>query len=138
MKIILRPRIEADVQPGDAMSRGAEPDGSGADAGFHGVADGPPEGELPLLRGGAHELCEVRIVAARARRARRDEDRVAAQAAERDRFAVRAKVFAERFAVDRHAGQRRARHEDAFERAPDTLIVYSRAFPAVGVQRARA
>src|SRR5688572_12892041 len=102
MKIVLRPRIEADVQPGDAVPRSAEPDGGGADACLHGLTDGSPECELLTLRGSAHELCKVRIVAAWARRTWRDEGGVASEAAERGRLAIRPKVFAERFAIDRH------------------------------------
>src|SRR5262245_44668398 len=124
------------MQPADAEASRAEPHRLIAEPRLHRRADGLPESirlRHRCSRRKAGEMCEL------ARPwAGRDEYGVAAEIAERHRFAAGWKVLREGPGLRIHAGERRARHEDAFERAGNAVRRDGRTFPGVGRERDRA
>jgi hypothetical protein len=82
MAVVLGAGVEPDVEPGDAGAGGAEPEGTGTEAGRHRGADGGPERVL-LRRGrAADERGEVGVALWRAVATRDDQDGVVAEVRE--------------------------------------------------------
>ena len=134
MPIVFRAGIQAYVQPGHAVPRGAQPERTGAHAKIHGVADGPPEGVLLRRRSRARELREMAEVTVTCR-TWRHEHGIAPEIPERHDVPILPEMSGEDSGLRLHACQRRTRYEHALEGARATLLVHCRAFPAVSLER---